>query len=115
MLQASATYDADELQKWTDAGVKDPAIVAKLPKMLEAWAGNCVYPGGYDALCLDVTVKWKAPIDFAGVKVPTLICHGDKDKTIPYSCAEAASAIPGSEVHKVEGGSHILALHPDYA
>ena len=82
--------------------------------MLEAWAGHCCYPDNYKAVVADATIKWKVAIPFEQVTVPALLCHGDKDKTIDYSLVEAASAIPGSEVHKVEGGSHLLAVHPSY-
>ncbi|WP_230674129.1 alpha/beta fold hydrolase [Rathayibacter sp. Leaf248] len=46
--------------------------------------------------------------DLPLVTVPTLVIHGDSDATVPFegSGARTHAAIPGSELHVVEGGPH---------
>lgn len=54
--------------------------------------------------------------DLASFKVPTLIIHGDADKTVPIdtSAREAAKGIPNSTLIEYEGGPHgLLASHKD--
>ena len=46
------------------------------------------------------------------IKVPVLVCHGDKDGEIPFSQAQQASdLIPGAELYKQEGGWHMMVMH----
>lgn len=50
----------------------------------------------------------------AGIKVPCLIIHGDKDETVPVAAAyELKAIIPNSELLVVEGTNHTFDLkHP---
>ena len=57
--------------------------------------------------------KLRLPLE--EIKVPTLITHGDKDKSVPLTQAEQAkNLISGAELYVVEGGSHILPFHAKY-
>lgn len=45
-----------------------------------------------------------------GVRCPTLVIHGDKDRIAPFSQGETvASLVPGARMLKIEGGGHLLA------
>lgn len=46
--------------------------------------------------------------DLPVVSVPTLVLHGDADATVPFegSGARTHAAVPGSELHVIEGGPH---------
>lgn len=47
----------------------------------------------------------------AGIRVPTLIVHGEEDQVIPKSEAEAmAAAIPGSQLYLIARAGHLLNL-----
>jgi len=50
--------------------------------------------------------------DLAKVSVPTLVIHGDGDGTVPFQASgqRTHEAIPGSELHVVQGGPHGLTV-----
>ena len=55
------------------------------------------------------------PINFAGIKVPSLIIHGNMDGNVPFAQAEKASKlIPGAELIRVDNGWHLVALCPNW-
>ncbi|PPF24336.1 alpha/beta hydrolase [Rathayibacter tritici] len=54
--------------------------------------------------------------DLPNVSVPTLVIHGDGDATVPFegSGARTHAAIPGSELHVVNGAPHgVTVSHPE--
>jgi pimeloyl-ACP methyl ester carboxylesterase len=54
--------------------------------------------------------------DLPKVTVPTLVIHGDGDATVPFegSGARTHAAIPGSELHVVQGAPHgVTVSHPE--
>jgi pimeloyl-ACP methyl ester carboxylesterase len=53
--------------------------------------------------------------DLTKVTVPTLVIHGDGDATVPFegSGARTHAAVPGSELHVVQGAPHgVTVSHP---
>ena len=74
-----------------------------------------MYPRGYEAMKKEITLYQK-DMNLESIKCPTLIVHGDCDKDVPCSQAEAAHAqISGSELRIIEGGMHMLVFHRDGA
>jgi pimeloyl-ACP methyl ester carboxylesterase len=54
--------------------------------------------------------------DLTKVTVPTLVIHGDGDATVPFegSGARTHAAVPGSELHVVQGAPHgVTVSHPE--
>jgi pimeloyl-ACP methyl ester carboxylesterase len=54
--------------------------------------------------------------DLTRVTVPTLVIHGDGDATVPFegSGARTHAAVPGSELHVVQGAPHgVTVSHPE--
>jgi non-heme chloroperoxidase len=52
--------------------------------------------------------------DLACFDVPTLIFHGDSDRTLPLSCGQATHAlVKGSRLVIVKDGPHVLAPFPN--
>ena len=113
MLMENGTYTDAEIEKFAGLAAADPKKLAKMPNLVEVGVASALYPNSFDALVWDIE-HYKDVIPFENVKVPALICHGDKDADIGVHCAEAANAIPGSELNVIKDGCHILMLHPDY-
>jgi predicted glycosyltransferase len=45
------------------------------------------------------------------VRCPTLVIHGDEDRTVPYACARIIhELVPGSQLLTIAGGGHITAV-----
>jgi 3-oxoadipate enol-lactonase len=98
-----ATLEA-ALARWVSpAGLKDPALVARLSKMIESTPVD-----GYIGWCeairrLNVTDRLR------GVKIPTQVVVGELDPATPVAASRAIhEAIPGSELVIVPGVSHML-------
>lgn len=57
----------------------------------------------------DFTQFQNLNLELSSIQVPTLIIHGTKDQSVPYSHAEyAASQIPGATLHTIEGAGHMM-------
>jgi non-heme chloroperoxidase len=66
--------------------------------------------------CIDAFARTDFRADLDRVSVPTLIIHGDSDKTVPFEVSGKRSheSIPGSRLVLIEGGPHGLnATHAD--
>jgi non-heme chloroperoxidase len=86
---------SDEVLEWS----RDVAMQASLKATLDCAAAFA-------------TTDFRA--DLAAFKVPTLIIHGTKDKTVPIdaSARAAAAGIAGSSLLEYDGGPHgLLATH----
>ena len=62
----------------------DPERVERMISMTKYGGGNPAYPNSVDGYLADFADMEK-PIDFASIKVPTLVIHGDMDGDIPFS------------------------------
>jgi 3-oxoadipate enol-lactonase len=92
------------MERWVSPqGRKNPALVARLAKMIESTPLDG-YLGWCEAIRrLDVTDRLGA------IKLPTRVIVGELDPATPVAAAQAIhNAIPGSELAIVPGVSHML-------
>lgn len=92
------------LARWVSpAGLKNPALVARLAKMIEATPID-----GYLGWC-EAIRRLNATDRLGTIKVPTRVIVGELDPSTPVAAAQTIhNGIPGSEIAIVPGVSHML-------
>lgn len=102
---------------FTDESMKQ--VFAKAEAVPAGWAeytrAMLALPGTLEAFVFEAQRANYANVPSEGVKVPTLILQGTEDYSVPPSVADDLHRrIAGSELIKIDGGSHMLPLtHPD--
>ena len=67
--------------------MNDPERMENLRRMMDGQYGLSLYQSSGDAMVNDLYELAK-PINYAGIKAPTLVVHGKMDGDIPFSQAE---------------------------
>ena len=67
--------------------MNDPERMENLRRMMDGAYGLSLYQGSGDAMVNDLYELAK-PINYEGIKAPTLVVHGKMDGDIPFSQAE---------------------------
>ena len=80
-------YNPEEIQEASTKILNFPENRILMAKMGES--GNCaaIYSHSFDTMLHELE-GYKERVPFEEVKVPTLICHGDRDGDIPFDQAE---------------------------
>jgi pimeloyl-ACP methyl ester carboxylesterase len=78
-------------------------------------AAQMAQPGTVDSWLAEGRNDGYAALRPEAIEAPTLVLHGDDDRSVPLAVAEdLAQRLPNDELVIVEGGSHMLpATHPD--
>ena len=67
--------------------MNDPERMENLRRMMDGAYGLSLYQSSGDAMVNDLYELAK-PINYEGIKAPTLVVHGKMDGDIPFSQAE---------------------------
>jgi pimeloyl-ACP methyl ester carboxylesterase len=97
-------FSVDGVLKVTEAERQDAIALAHQSKKHAALASMAAF----------ATTDFRD--DLTRVTVPTLVIHGDGDATVPFegSGARTHAAVPGSELHVVQGAPHgVTVSHPE--
>jgi pimeloyl-ACP methyl ester carboxylesterase len=72
---------------------------------------RCYYPDGFRRQLVAILASGDRTDALAGVRVPTLVIHGEDDPLIPFSGGEAtAKAVPGARLLAIPGMGHDLPI-----
>ena len=70
-----------------------------------------VYPPGVARQMVAILASGSRKTALAGVRVPTLVIHGDADPLVPVECGiDVAETVPGAERLIIEGMGHALPI-----
>ena len=72
-----------------------------------------VFPESYDNTVAEMA-NWLESCPFSDVKCPTHISHGTKDEDPISHAKQAHEGIEGSVLKLLEGGWHLLDVHPEW-
>lgn len=108
-IEMESTLERPDARKLMDSIMQDPRRVAVLKDMVKSMSPEELRKEGMDN---DVTQLQKVrDLPLRSITTPTLIIHGTSDADVPVDNALfASSAIPGSELHLVKGGFHVMIL-----
>ena len=87
MMDEMSLFKGPDKEAQVKEIINDPERIKLLGKMMDEVAGFSIYPNTADAMVNDLN-EFVKPINFAEIKVPTLVVHGNMDGDIPFSQAE---------------------------
>ncbi len=87
----------------------DPAAIP--PGLIERSRAQLALPGTLEAFVAESVQMDSASLAPERISAPTLVVSGSDDRSVPIAVAEdLARRIPGAELVRVEGGSHMLPI-----
>ena len=113
-LKNMSSFEGADKDAQMEQIMNDPERMENLRRMMDGAYGLSLYQSSGDAMVNDLYELAK-PINYEGIRAPTLVVHGKMDGDIPFSQAEQSSSqIPGAELYGVENGWHVMFLAPEW-
>ena len=107
-MMETSLHDKEEKKALIEEICSKQSNIDMLGKAMKVQSGASCYPNTWNGFQADVH-GMEMKIAFEEIKVPVLICAGDKDGDVPVAQAtQAHEGIPGAEKIIVEGGWHLL-------
>lgn len=108
-IEMESTLGKPEARKLMDSIMQDDRRVAVLGDMVKSMSPEELRRDGMDNDVIELRKVGDLPLK--SITAPTLILHGTSDADVPVDHALfASSEIPGSELHLVTGGFHVMIL-----